>query len=172
MKRRWILVLGVALGVLLGVSLTSLGCPGGTTPSRFLADVRLPELVFSSLPESAHGRVSVTTGGKPVITDVPGGKAGRVDVAVRLQMSRDEHVTWAARLRDKLGESLRTSGARIVTSDSTSWAELVQRAPVQGLESFDLGYRAGKAQGWIVVESVLENSGTATLTLHVREMPR
>ncbi len=172
MRRRWILVIGVALGVLLGVSLTSLGCPGPSTPSRFLADVRLPELVYSSLPESAHGRTSVTTGGKPVITEVPGGKAGRVDVAVRIPLSRDEHVTWAARLHDRLGESLRTAGARVVTSDSTSWAELLQRSPVQGLEGFDLGYRAGKAQGWIVVESILENDGTATLTLHVRELPR
>jgi hypothetical protein len=158
--------------VLLGLGVTRFDLGGPPTPSRFMADVRLPELVFSSLPESARGRTSVTNGGKPVITDTPHGKAGRVDVVVRLSMNRDEHVTWSARLKDMLEAALKTSGAKVLTTDSSSWAELLKRSPVQGLESFDIGYRAGKANGWIVVESILENDGTATLSLHVRELPR
>lgn len=172
MRRRWILVIGVAFGVVLGVSLTNVGCPGSTTPSRFMTDVRLPELVFTSLPSSAHGRTSSTTGGQPAYERVPGGRVGRVDVVLRIPLDRDEHVRWVTRLKDLLTASLKTSGAKVVATTSESYADLLRRGTVQGLEGFDIGYHAGMARGWIVVESVLGSDGNATLTLHVREMPR
>ncbi|MFI5370273.1 MAG: hypothetical protein ACHQ52_01855 [Candidatus Eisenbacteria bacterium] len=166
MRRRWILVIGVAFGVVLGVSLTNLGCPGSTTSSRFLTDVRLPELVLTSLPSSAHDRARATSGGQPVYERVPGGKVGRVDVVLRIPLDRDEQVRWVTRLKDLLLSSLETSGAKVVATTSAPSADL------PGLEGFDIGYRAGLARGWIVVESVLGSDGNATLTLHVREMPR